>query len=203
MNIDAATWAIVSAGVTAVATVVIAYFTVVLSRTGRLQTRLTTIVEAPIPAISAMKLVAYVDAAGPSTVDPVLPPGPIPGFCRVLPQIHNLGRTPVTLTTVSIKWFVQEALPPQPNYSPPIQLQLRLPPNTGTWLRLDPIGDLQLTADENERIRLRRADLWVYGYFTYPHLLGETHRVGFLARWDMTTGLYLEAHPNYVYEIKV
>jgi hypothetical protein len=201
MNIDAATGAVGAAIVTAVATIVVAWFTVVLSRTGRLQTRLTTIVEAPIPAIAAMKLVAYADAAGPSTIDPV-PPGLIPVFCRVLPQIHNLGRTPVAITTASIKWVVQEALPPHPNYNPSIPLQLRLPPNTGIWLRLDPGGDLQLTADENERIRLRRADIWIYGYFTYLHLLGETYRVGFLARWDMTTGLYLEARPNYVYEIK-
>lgn len=187
---------------TAISTAVIAIFTVVLACVGRLQARITRIVEGPIPIIRSLKLVEYTDMSGPSTVDPV-PPGPIPKFCRVLPEVHNLGRTPASVTNFCINWVVSPDLPAFPNYKPnsiKTELYLRLGPNTGTWLRLDPDGDLQLTDDERQRIELRRADLWIYGFFSYQHLLGETYRVGFLARWDLIAGLRFEGRPNYIYE---
>src|SRR6516162_729356 len=50
---------LISSIITAVSTSVIAWFTVVLSRTGRRQARLTEIIEAPIPVITSIKLAEY------------------------------------------------------------------------------------------------------------------------------------------------
>jgi hypothetical protein len=187
---------------TAVSTAIIAVFTVVLACVGRLQTKITRVVEAPIPTISSIKLVAYSDSSGPSVVDPV-PPGPIPQFCRVLPQINNLGRTPLNVTRFCITWVVSPDLPETPSYDKIIfDLKLRLGPNQSTWLRTDPKGDIELTDVEKQLITFRRGFLWVFGFLSYSHLLGDTYSVGFLARWDLIAGFLFEARPNYTYERK-
>ena len=98
---------------TAVSTAVIAAFTVVLARVGRRQAGLMIAIEGPAPVIDAIKLVEYTDIAGPAVLDPV-PPGPIPKFCRVLPEIYNLGRTPAHVTQFSLQWAVSQDLPEAP-----------------------------------------------------------------------------------------
>jgi hypothetical protein len=100
---------------TAVSTAVIAAFTVVLAWVGRRQAGLIIAIEGPAPVIDAIKLVDYTDIDGPAVVDPV-PPGPIPQFCRVLPEIYNLGRTPAHVTQFSLQWAVSQDLPEAPRY---------------------------------------------------------------------------------------
>jgi hypothetical protein len=185
--------------VSALATVVIAWFTVVLTRVGDRQARIMTAVEGPAPVISSIKLVEYTNVTGPSVTDPV-PPGPIPQFCRVLPEIYNLGRTPANVTQFSLQWAVSEDLPDIPRYTNIKNVNLRIERSTRLWIRIDPDGDIPLTDAERQLIQLQRSVLWAYGFFAYQHLLGETYHVGFLARWNLAAGFQLEARPNYTYE---
>jgi len=158
-------------------------------------------VEGPAPVISSIKLVEYTNATGPSVTDPV-PPGPIPQFCRVIPEIYNLGRTPANIAQFSLQWAVSEDVPNAPRYNNMKDVSLRLERSTRLWIRIDPEGDIPLTNAERQLIQLQRSVLWVYGFFAYQCLLGETYHVGFLARWNLAAGFQFEARPNYTYERK-
>jgi hypothetical protein len=129
-------------------------------------------------------------------------PGPIPKFCRVLPEIYNLGRTPAIVTRFSLQWVVSEDLPETPQYRNIKDVRLRIERSIRLWIRIDPDGNIPLTDAERQSIEFQRTVLWAYGFFVYQHLLGETYHVGFLARWSLAAGFQLEARPNYTYERK-
>ena len=186
---------------TAVSTAVIAAFTVVLAWVGRRQAGLIIAIEGPAPVIDAIKLVDYTDIDGPAVVDPV-PPGPIPQFCRVLPEIYNLGRTPAHVTQFSLQWAVSQDLPEAPRYDNIKPTNLRIERTTRLWIRFDADGNMPLTDSERQLIQSGRSTLWAYGFFAHTHLLGETYRVGFLAKWNLVAGFQFEARPNYTYEKK-
>jgi hypothetical protein len=70
----------------------------------------------------------------------------------------------------------------------------------GTWLRVDPIGDVKLTDDERLQIDNGLANLWVFGALSYSDVYANSHELGVVARWDLTGGFAIESHPNYTYD---
>jgi hypothetical protein len=156
-------------------------------------------VDALKPSISNIKLVEYTDPSGPPLGDSV-PPGAIPKFCRVLPYIENFGHTSVRIARVSMNWMVSAVLPPIPIYKAIENLSFLLGPNMGIWVRVDPIGDIELTDDERHKIDNGLASLWVFGAFSYRDVFAKSYGLGFVARWDLASGFAIETHPNYTYD---
>jgi hypothetical protein len=126
---------------TTVSTAVIALFTAVLAVATKRQAAILRAIEAPFPILSEIKLVEYSDASSQSAVADRVLPGPIPQFCRVLPAMHNLGRTPARFTRWCIECAISPTLPDTPSYNRHTNWNFFLPPTGGTWLRLDPIGE--------------------------------------------------------------
>jgi hypothetical protein len=74
-------------------------------------------IEAPIPLISAMKLVQYQQIPGEVAITDPVPPGLIPANCRILFFIENKGRTPLRSLELCIEKFAGNALPARPTYT--------------------------------------------------------------------------------------
>jgi len=187
---------------TTLSTAVIALFTAVLALATKRQAAILKAIEAPVPILSEIKLVEYVDPLSQSAVADRVLPGPIPQFCRVLPAVVNLGRTPAQFTRWCIEWVVSPMLPDAPICHRLTNWNFFLPPTGATWLRIDPIGDIRLTDDERQRIEMGRATFWVFGLFSYTTFFKESYDVRFLARWDLKAGFCLEIRPNYTYTRK-
>lgn len=84
--------------VTTVSTMVIAVFTTVLALATKRQGKIMRTVEGPVPIVGEIKLVECTDSSSQTAINDRVLPGPLPKFCRVLPAICNLGRTPARFT---------------------------------------------------------------------------------------------------------
>src|SRR6266851_2615060 len=158
--------------VTTVSTVFIAIFTVVLALATKRQGKIMRAVEGPFPIIGEVKLVEYSDPSSEAAIADRVLPGPLPKFCRVLPAISNLGRTPARFTRFCIEWVISPTLPDEPLYNSSHckDWSLNFPPVGSIWLRIDPIGDINLTDDERQRVQMGRDTFWVYGRVSYTNL---------------------------------
>jgi hypothetical protein len=99
--------------------------------------------------------------------------------------------------------MVSPTLPPMPTYEHTVGSSLLLGKEAGIWIRLDPIGDIQFTDQERQLIEFSRANLWIFGFFTYTSYFKQSFDAGFIARWDLKAGLLLETRPNYTYEREI
>jgi hypothetical protein len=81
------------------------------------QATISAAIEAPIPLISAMKLVQYQQIPGEVVITDPVRPGPIPANCRILFLIENKGRTPLRSLELCLEKFTGNALPARPTYT--------------------------------------------------------------------------------------
>jgi hypothetical protein len=172
------------------------------NKINRRQTTLTETLELPIAIVSAIKLVAFEGVHGPVILPDPVPAGRIPFFCRALVLINNAGRSPMTITRWCIEWVVQPQLPEEPAYIHSEVFNLIVPEHQATWIQAGTAGDIELTPAQRDAVMGQRSHLWIYGYFTYRDFRGKSFDVGFLARWDIQSGLVREPAPNYEYQRK-
>jgi hypothetical protein len=156
--------------------------------------------ESPIPVIAEIKLVPYADR---HVIDPLLdrlPPGDIADFCRVLVRFMNIGRSPLKLADFSIEWLVAPSLPTNPVYNNVQRWALWLTEKSDQWLRSDPYSEIALNTEQMAHISSETAFLWIYGRVRYVNFIREGTAVGFVARWNISSGFEADENPAYVYE---
>ncbi len=179
--------------ITAIATIAIAAFTVLLTRVSNKQAELTKTTaaavlsaELPIIFVQDIQLSEWGGYLSGSTV--ISEGGPPPEDCRVDITFHNYGRSVAVLTAVCIEHLVVSVLPENPTYEnirtiPPgraIERDQSLPVVWGTG------PTFRIAAEEIDRITQKSADLadlWVYGYLAFRDFRTMEHKCGFCFKW--------------------
>jgi hypothetical protein len=165
----------------------------------RLQYRATAALEVPLLVVSAIKLVEYANQTATTPITDPIQNGMIPNFCRVLPLVINSGRTSARMRHVCLEWVVAANLPGYPNYQHVQVWDASLDQNDQKWLRIDPLGDIDLSPTQRGSIQSQLTHLWVYGYISYFDRTGKMFTRGFVVRWDLSQGFVPEPLPEYSY----
>jgi hypothetical protein len=200
--------------VTAASTIVIAVFTTILgiftislagstrisANAALRQANAVVALEVPIPSVTEIKLVGYVNGTdNVSNIDPVQQGMP-PEFCRPIIRLSNLGRTQMHFQRFCCDWLVCRNLPLEPPYQRISQLGGAFPGNTPpTWFA-DLTNVIQLTNEERQIMQTGESYLWVFGYFRYLNFMREPAVIGFLRRWDLAQGFVREPNPRYDFQ---
>lgn len=178
--------------VTAIATVFIAAFTIVLALVTNRQAKLTKItaeaaklsaeaaIGVELPIISLNQIQLNKQQGGVTTMV-----AGHPGLVSTLAiSFKNFGRTNAELTTLCVEWAVVQKLPNIPIY------KASYPYSPGTFIEAGQksAATLQLTItlqpDEVAAIADETKFLWIFGYLLFNDFLGKSHNTRFCAKWQ-------------------
>ncbi|MFO1101419.1 MAG: hypothetical protein U1E20_00780 [Methylocystis sp.] len=104
-------------------------------------------------------------------------------FCGLDLHFKNVGRTPTRLIMQCVEWRVSFGLPAEPD------CQAFFPFAPDTVLRPDDVSgrifcaNFQLSREQRDAVRERKASLWVYGIIGYEDFLGEYREKIYCVQW--------------------
>ena len=219
-----------AAPINAIATSVVAAFTVTLWWTSRTQAKLLgrSVKAAQDSADAALlqaKIIAGAESgrldfdftlgepeAGATDIGTLMTvgPGAPPDECYVRVGIRNIGNTPLRVTQLYVNWAVEKVLPEEPAYGDIRSFNNMIHPNKVLFYT---VTNARIELGSKHRILFTGgAALWIYGFITYEDFIADLYDIGFAAFWESGSpglgrepprGFVLQgAPPAYYYKTK-
>jgi len=201
---------------TAISTVVIAAFTIVLACVSNKQADATlktaeAALAAELPLIFAARMDMWHWQRNMDRSSGVI--GYPPEDCDISIKFQNYGRSVGAVTGICIEHKVAMQLPRKPKYGVPRAFAHRpmIRPETPWFLPPTDNPTFRLSEKDRERIEQRSpdiAELWVYGYLAYLDFKGAPHKCGFCFKWHSTAvalnrgeplGFHADGPETYIY----